>query len=115
MELSRYYHLGIGGPRDDAEAYYWIGLETRCTDPGSFSGQQTWLAREEIASHLSLPVLESLWNRIDDFIEQVNAQKVVVNFSPFLSGMIDPKLEAEGRRCSQQREDEHRRKCKSKR
>jgi len=109
-ELSHYYRQGIGGPRDDAEAYYWIGLETRCADPRSVSGQESWQAREEIASHLSLPVLEREWSRIDAFVREVTARKLSVDFAPFLSGMIDPKLEAEGRKFSQQREDDHRRK-----
>ena len=111
-KLSHYYRHALGGTRDDAEAYYWISLEARCVDPRSVSGQETWLAREEIASHLSLPVLEREWERIDAFIRQVTAKKTTVDPAPFLSGTIDPELEAEGRRFSQQREDEHRKKLK---
>ncbi len=111
--LSQYYRNGTGGPREDAEAYYWISLEARCVDPRSISGQETWAAREEIASHLSLSILEHEWKRIDAFIADVADKKMIVYFAPFLSGMIDPKDEAEGRRLSQQVEDEHRKKHKS--
>ncbi len=113
-KLSHYCRHGVGGPRDDAEAYYWISLEARCVDPRSVSGQETWTAREEIATHLSLPALEREWKRIDVFIGRVAAKKITVDSAPFLSGMIDPKLEAEGRRLSEQREDEHRKNRKSK-
>jgi hypothetical protein len=114
QKLSHYSRHGLGGPRDDATAYYWISLEARCVDPRSISGQETWTAREEIATHLSLPALEHEWKRIDAFIADVAAKNVTVDFTPFLSGMINPKLEAEGRRLSKQREAEHRKKCKSK-
>jgi hypothetical protein len=113
-KLSHYYRHGLGGPRNNAAAYYWISLEARCVDPRSISGQETWTAREEIATHLSLPALEHEWKRIDAFMADVAAKKVTVDFAAFLSGMINPKLEAEGRRLSQQREDEHRKKLKSK-
>lgn len=111
-ELSRYCHHGLGGPRDDIAAYYWISLETRCVDPRSVSGQESWQAREEIASHLSLPVLEREWKRIDAFIDQVTAKKVIVDEYPFLSAAISPELEAKGRHLSNQREAEHRKKYK---
>ena len=77
------------------------------------AGEETWAAREEIASHLSLATHEREWKRIDAFISQVTAKKIAVDHEPFLSGAIDPKLEAEGRRFAQQRENEHRKKCKS--
>jgi hypothetical protein len=109
IRLARYCRRGIGGPRDDVAAYYWISLEARCVDPRSISGKETWALREEIASHLSRPTLERQWRRVDDFIAQVDAKKVAVDFAPF-GGMFDPKLEDEGRRIAQQREDEHRRK-----
>ena len=112
-KLSYYYRHALGGTRDDAEAYYWISLEARCVDPRSMGGQETWRAREEIASHLSLPVLEHEWKRIDAFIRQVTAKTFTFVDAPFLSGTIDPKREAEERRFSQQREDEHREKLKS--
>lgn len=112
-KLSYYYRHGLGGPRNDAAAYYWISLEARCVDPRSVSGQETWTAREEVATHLSLPLLEREWKRIDAFMADVATKKVSVDSAPFLSGMIDPKKEAEGRRLSQQREDEHREKLKS--
>lgn len=112
--LSYCYRHGLGGPRDDPEAYYWISLEARCVDPRSVGGKETWQAREEIASHLSLAELEREWKRIDAFISQVAAKKITVDSAPFLSGMIDPKVEAEGRRFSQEYEDEHRKKSKSK-
>ena len=113
VKLSHYYRNGVGGSRNDAAAYYWISLEARCVDPRSISGQETWIVREEIATHLPLPTLEHEWKTIDAFTADVTAKKVTVDFAPFLSGMINPKVEAEGRRLSQQREDEHRKKCKS--
>jgi hypothetical protein len=108
VKLSDYYRRGLGGPRNDSEAYYWISLEARCVDPRSWSGKETWTAREEIAGHLALAELEAAWKRIDAFMAQVAAKIVKLDTPPFLSGMIDPKIEAEGRRLSQQREDEHR-------
>ena len=114
VNLSHYYRHGVGGPRNDVAAYYWISLEARCVHPDSVSGQQTWTAREEIATHLSLPALEHEWKRIDAFMADVAAKKVTVDFAPFLSGVINPKEEAKARRLSQQREGEHRKKCKSK-
>jgi hypothetical protein len=107
-ELSRYYRQGIGGPRHDTEAYYWISLEARCTDPRSMGGQATWAAREQIAETLSIDELQKEWTRIDDYIAKVEAKKLTVDFAPFLSGMIDPKVEAEGRKLAMERENEHR-------
>ncbi|MES2597817.1 MAG: tetratricopeptide repeat protein [Verrucomicrobiota bacterium] len=112
-ELSRYYRHGQGGPRDDGEAYYWISLETRCVDPRSVSGEKSWETREEIASHLSLSEMEREWRRIDAFLSRVAAKEVVIDDYPFLSGAISEKSEVEGRRLSQQREDEHRKKWRS--
>lgn len=107
-ELSHYYADGRGGPRNNSEAYYWISLEARCVDPRSVGGKETWAAREAIAAYLSLEELERAWVRIDAFISQVAAGTVVVDSAPFLSGMIDPELEAEGRQLSAEREAEHR-------
>lgn len=109
-KLSGYLRNGIGGPRDDAKAYYWISLEAHCVDPRSVSGKETWERREEIASHLSSTTLQQEWKRIDAYMADVAAAKIRVDSAPFLSGMIDPKLEAEGRRHAQERENEHRRK-----
>ena len=111
--LADYYRRGLAGPRDEAEAYYWISLEARCVDPNSFAGKQTWKDREEVAQHLSLALLERAWQRIDAFMADVAAEKVTLDSPPFLHGMIDPKLEAAGRESSQQREDEHRKRLKS--
>lgn len=107
-ELSRYYRKGLGGPRNDREAYYWISLEARCVDPRSLNGKETWLAREEIASHLSLAQLEEEWKRVDAFISLVYANKSTLDSAPFLEGYIAPKLTAEGRVLSQEKEDKHR-------
>jgi TPR repeat protein len=113
-ELSRYYRQGIGGPRRDTEAYYWISLEARCVDPRSMGGQATWAAREEIAKTLSIDELQKEWTRIDDYIAKVEAKKLTVDFPPFGSGTIDPKVEAEGRKLSMERENEHRTKWRQK-
>lgn len=108
-DYSRYLRNGIGGPRDDASAYYWIALETRCVDPRSISGKESWTAREEIATHLSLPVLEQQWARIDTFMARVDTGKIEVDSIPFSKGAIAKKDSTEGRRLAQAREDEHRR------
>jgi hypothetical protein len=113
VKLAEYCRLGLGGPQDEAEAYYWISLEARCVNPNSFGGKETWKTREEIAQHLSLPVLELAWQRIDAFIAQVTANKVTLDSPPFSHGLIDPRQEAEGRRSSQKREDEHRSRLKA--
>ncbi len=112
-KLSQYYRQGIGGPRDDAEAYYWIAIETMCVDPRSVGGQEEWSAREEIASHLSLPVLEREWKRIDAFMSRVTAKDFPPTDAPFGVGIYDPKAAAEGPPLAKQREDEHRKKCRA--
>ena len=113
-ELSRYQRDGLGGPRDYSEAYYWISLEARCVDPRSVGGKKTWAAREKIAALLTPDALAQQWTRIDGFMAQLAAKKVRVDSAPFLSGMINPKLEAGGRRFAQRREDEHRKKWRAK-
>ena len=107
-ELARYCHLGIGGPLDEPGAYYWTSLESSCVDPRSVGGEETWALREAIASVLSLPELEQAWARTDAFMTEVAAGAISVDFAPFLSGMIDPKTEAEGRQAAKDREAEHR-------
>lgn len=98
-KLSEYCRHGLGGPRDDGEAYYWNSLEARCIDPRFFAGKERWATREEIASHLSLPELESQWKRIDSFMSQVNAGRITV---------LGPDTSAESRRLAKKRDDEHR-------
>jgi hypothetical protein len=44
---------------------------------------------------------------------QVAANKITLESPPFLHGLIDPKIEAEGRRSAQKREDEHRKRLKA--
>jgi hypothetical protein len=60
-----------------------------------------------------LPVIVREWERIDAFVAQVDGKRISVDSAPFLHGAIDSKLEAEGRRLCQEREDEHRRKWKN--
>jgi hypothetical protein len=109
-ELSRYYRQGIGGPRNDTESYYWISLEARCVDPRSIGGQATWTTRDEIAKRLTIAELQKEWTRIDEYICKVDAGKTKVYPPPFLSGMIDSKLEAEGQKVSMEAEIKHRKK-----
>jgi hypothetical protein len=90
-------------------------LEARCVDPDTLGGQQTWKVREDIAEHLSLPVLERAWQRIDAFMAQVAANKITLDSPPFGHGTIKPELETKGRRASQEREDEHRNRLKTRR
>jgi hypothetical protein len=113
-ELARYCHLGIGGPRDEPAAYYWTSLEASCVDPRSVGGEETWTLREEIAAVLSIPELERAWAKADTFMSEVTAGTISVDFAPFLSGMIDPKIEAEGRQAAKDREAEHRKTWRSK-
>lgn len=107
-KLSECYRQGLGGPRDDQEAYYWISLEARCIDPRSYSGKETWSARNEISSLLSLPELERQWKRIDEFMSQVDAGKIIVDFPPFGRGYFDSKTVEEGSPLAQKKEDDHR-------
>ena len=102
-KLADYYRRGLGGPRDPAEAYYWISLYVRCVD-SSILGPKTWKAREEIAQDLSLPVLEREWQRIDTFIAQASANKSNTD-SP---GTFNPQIGPEARRAFDQHEDDHR-------
>jgi hypothetical protein len=112
-KLADYCRRGLGGPQDEAEAYYWISLVARCVNPDSFGGKETWKVREEIAQHLPLPALELAWQRTDDFMAQVAANKITLESPPFLHGLIDPKEEAEGRRAAQKHEDEHRKQLRA--
>ena len=112
-KLADYCRRGLGGPQDEAEAYYWISLVARCVNPDSFGGKEKWKVREEIAQHLSLPALELAWQRSDDFMAQVAANKIKLESPPFGHGLIDPKEEAEGRRSAQKHEDEHRKQLRA--
>jgi len=112
-KLSRYYRLGLGGPRNDAEAYYWISLDANCVDPRSVSGQQTSAVRDEIAGHLPLLDLERTWKKVDDFMAQVAARKIIVGPGGLFC-VFSRDREAESRRVIKQNEDEHRKKWKAK-
>lgn len=107
-ELSRYCKEGLGGPRDNVAAYYWISLETQCVDPESVSGREAWTPREKMAERLSMAALERQWGRIDAFMAEVKAGTVKVDETPFLDGGISADLGAAGRRRAAEREIEHR-------
>lgn len=100
--LAESCRQGVGGPRDEAQAYYWLSLEAACCDPGSVSGEETWTALEELAALLPLRVLESAWQRVDEFIQRLERGEVVVDFAPFLAGMI-PEVEVEQSRWAARR------------
>jgi hypothetical protein len=108
VTLSQYYHEGKGGPRDDAEAYYWIALETRCVDPRSISGKEEWAQREEIATNLSISELKRQWARIDHYIDQVRSGKIAVYSTPFGKGEYYPDESAKSTALADEREAKHR-------
>jgi hypothetical protein len=107
-KLAEYLHKGIGGPKDDAEAYYWASVEARCTHPESFAGQDIWKLREEIAAGLTLPELERQWQRIDEFMELVRSKKIALDIPPFNEGVTDQAVSNEGKKLADKREKEHR-------
>jgi hypothetical protein len=108
-QLSQFEHEGRGGPRDNAEAYYWIALETRCVDPRSIGGKQSWAQRNEIAKSLPLRELRQQWLRIDDYISRVRSEKIQVHSVPFGKGEYNPDNWQESMRLSDEAEAEHRR------
>jgi TPR repeat protein len=107
-QLSRYYQNGIGGPCDLPEAYFWISLETRCVDPQSNGGQESWMAREELALNLTLPELQRAWAKIDEYVAEIDAGTLAVCGAPFEAESSDPKDVAAKRELSNQREQDHR-------
>jgi hypothetical protein len=107
-KLAEYLHKGIGGPKDDAEAYYWASVKARCTHPESFAGQDIWKLREEIDAGLTLPELEKQWERVDQFIERVRSKQVVLDLAPFNEDTGDPAVAKEGRKLADKREKEYR-------
>jgi len=106
--ISEYLYSGIGGERDNAEAYYWISLDARCTDPRSIGGKEIWNFRDKIAEHLSSSDLKKQWGRIDDYIELVRSKKISVDYPPFLEGKIKKESSDEGVKFADKREREHR-------
>jgi hypothetical protein len=104
-KLSQYCRNGIGGPKNDSEAYYWISLYARFTDPRSGGGKEAWAAREEIATEMPLPTLEHEWEKIDASIGKI---------TPYLesSNPIMAEREKEGQRLSEQHEKEYRKKMR---
>jgi len=107
-KLADYYHRGFGGPRNQAEAYYWISLYARCNRLNNVIGEKAWKAREEIAQQLSLADLESVWQRMDTFIEKYTASNSSASPDAKLSDLSPhflPELQA--------REDEHRQRLKT--
>jgi hypothetical protein len=106
--LARYLTEENGGPRDPVSAYFWISLETRCTDPRSVDGKDSWSLRENIARHLSLTELEDSWKQIDSFIADVLAGKREVDPPAFLGTAIDDALRREGQCLADELEALHR-------
>jgi hypothetical protein len=109
IKLSQYCDRGVGGPRDEASAYYWISLETRCVHPLSIAGKEEWAKREAIAKNLSLDELKKQWDRVDNYISQVRAGKISVDFPPFGKGLYHPDSSKEGMKLSDEWEAKHRR------
>jgi hypothetical protein len=108
VAFSQYLHQGKGGPRDDASAYYWIGLEPRCVHPDSIGGKEEWAEREEIAKSLTLEELKRQWVRIDKYIDQVRAGTIIVPDTPFGKGIYFPDKSSEATKASDKREEQHR-------
>jgi hypothetical protein len=107
-KLADYNYRGIGGPRDVAEAYYWISLYARCNRPDNIPGERAWKTREEIAHHLPLATLESTWQRMDIVIAKIAAVDVTPDSAGQLSERsphFHPELQA--------REEEHRQRLKT--
>jgi hypothetical protein len=109
-KLSQYFHKGMGGDCDEASAYYWVSLETRCVDPRSIGGKEEWAEREEIAKQLPIKELKHQWERIDEYISQVRAGKISVDSVPFGKGLYYPDESKEGTKLSDEAEAEHRKK-----
>jgi hypothetical protein len=107
-KLSQYCQKGMGGDRDEASAYYWISLETRCVHPQSISGKESWALREEIAKQLPIEELKHQWERIDQYISQVRAGKISVDPAPFGKGEYYPDESVEGTKLSNEAEADHR-------
>jgi hypothetical protein len=106
--LARCLRDGVGGPVDEAEAYYWISLESRCVDPRSVSGEETWQMREALAELLPLAVLEQQWAAIDAYIEQVQAGRQEI-YSPRFGGTgVRESVWKEAQRLADDRERVHR-------
>lgn len=109
-KLADYFRHGLGGPRDGAEAYYWMSLYARCWSPDNILGERAWKTREEIAQHLPPATLESAWQRIDAFIAKITASKITPDSDGKLSDPSPhflPELQA--------REGEHRNRLKNRR
>lgn len=106
--LARRLHEGVGGPAEEARAYYWISLEARCVDPRSVSGKETWQLRETLAESLGLDTLEQQWRAVDSFMADYRAGKRQIYSDPFLGSAIRDDLRREGERLAQRREKAHR-------
>jgi TPR repeat protein len=106
-KLADYYHRGLGGPRDEAEAYFWISLYARCWSPANIIGERAWKTRDDIAQQLSPAARESAWQRIDAFIAKTTAIDVPPESAGKSSDPSRPFLLE-----LQAREDEHRQRLK---
>jgi len=112
-KIAYYCHNGIGGPKDDASAYYWISLAASWIDAISITGQEVWRTREDIATHLSFAEIEIEWRKIDAFIAGVEANKIIIDSNRFGKGSINAKDEEAARALFMKLEDAHRNKCKN--
>lgn len=106
--FSRYLRDGLGGPVDQARAYFWMSLEARCVDPRSVGGQDTWRSREALAVTLDLDVLEREWAAVDAFMAEYDAGQRAIDFDPFLGTGMDEASLRQGKREADQRERAHR-------
>ncbi|PAW79245.1 MAG: hypothetical protein B9S32_04635 [Verrucomicrobia bacterium Tous-C9LFEB] len=113
-KMAEYCHHGVGGPRDDSSAYYWISLDARCVHPGSIGGKEIWALRNEISTSLSLAQFEQQWKRIDAYIANVRSGKVKLPSPPFLKGLIKSKDSDEGEVLADKQEAEHREQMRKK-
>lgn len=110
-KIAEYCHSGLGGPRDDPLAYYWISVKAQCVHPQSILGQITWKLRNEISTSLSLAQFEEQWKRIDAYIADVRSGKVKLDV---ILSQSSPKEIAEQRAASDKMEAEHREQIRKK-
>jgi hypothetical protein len=106
--LARLLHEGIGGPRDDGAAYFWISLETRCVAPESIGGKQDWKTRELLAVTLTSTELEKCWADVDQFIADYRAGKRTISYPPFGGSSYSHGTAQVSARSADGREVEHR-------
>ncbi len=106
--LAAYLHQGLGGPVDEAGAYFWTSIQARCTAPDSVGGKKTWSFRERLAASLPLAELEKQWAAVDQFMAEYYAGIRDMLFPPFFRDMVPDDVAFQSERDADARENEHR-------